>query len=214
MKNILCYGDSNTWGAIPAPMMAVEGRYNLHTRWPGVLRDQLGADYWVIEEGLSGRTTVWDDPIAPHRNGAVYLPPCLLTHRPLDLVIILLGTNDLKHRFGKSAYDIASGAGFLVDLVLQSTCGPDDAAPSVLLMCPPPVTNPVPEKFADMFAGAIEKSRQLAPQYRKAASDRGVHFLNAGDIIESSPVDGIHFEAEGQRRLGMAVAEKVRAIFG
>ncbi len=214
MKNILCYGDSNTWGAIPAPEFAAEGRYDPYTRWPGALRNQLGADYWVIEEGLSGRTTAWDDPIAPYRNGAVYLPPCLYTHRPLDLVIILLGTNDLKHRFGKSAYDIASGTGFLVDLVLQSMCGPANNAPGVLLLCPPPVTDPVPAKFADMFEGGIQKSRQLAPQYAKVAAERGVHFLNAGDYIESSPVDGIHFEAEGQRRLGMAVAEKVRAIFG
>lgn len=214
MKNILCYGDSNTWGAIPTPEQAVEGRYDIHTRWPGVLRDRLGADYHVVEEGLSGRTTVWEDPISPYRNGYTYLPPCLLTHRPLDLVVVLLGTNDLKHRFGKSPYDIASGAGVLVDTILRSMCGPEETPPGVLLLCPPPTTDPIPAKFADMFADGIEKSRQLAAQYHKVADAFGVPFLNAGDIIQSSPLDGIHFEAEAHRALGEAVAEQVKALLG
>lgn len=212
MKTILCYGDSNTWGSIPTPTFNGARRYDAHTRWAGVLRDRLGEDYWVIEEGLGGRTTVWDDPLSPHRNGYAYLPPCLMTHRPIDLVVLMLGTNDLKHRFGLSAYDIASGAGFLVDTILRSMCGPEDTPPGVLLVCPPPTTDPIPPKFADMFAGAIEKSRQLAPQYEKVANDYGVPFLNAGAVIESSPVDGIHFTPEAHIKLGEALAEKVRAV--
>ncbi len=214
MKNILCYGDSNTWGSVPMTSFTERPRYDLHTRWAGVLRDTLGADYWVIEEGLGGRTTVWEDPVSLHRNGYTYLLPCLLTHQPLDLVIVMLGTNDLKHRFYKSAYDIASGAGFLVDAVLRSECGPDNGAVQVLLMCPPPVHNPLPALFADMFDGAVEKSRQLATHYQKVADDHQVHFLNAGEVIQSSPVDGIHFETEAHHALGTAVAQKVRTILG
>ena len=213
MKNILCYGDSNTWGCIPIKTFDDVPRYDIHTRWPGVLRDTLGEGYWVIEEGLGGRTTVWDDPLSPNRNGHHYLLPCLETHQPLDLVVLMLGTNDLKHRFGKSPYDIASGAGFLVDAIRVTPTGPNGAAPDVLLVCPPP-TNMLPPLFADMFDGGYEKSRQLVPYYQQVADHYGVHFLNAGDYIESSPVDGIHFEAEAHKALGEAVAGKVRAIFG
>ncbi|MCW5845462.1 MAG: hypothetical protein KIT77_29690, partial [Caldilinea sp.] len=105
MKRILCFGDSNTWGYDPVS----QDRYARNARWPGVLRQQIGAGYEVIEEGLNGRTTVWNDPIEGYKNGRDYLIPCLETHRPLDLVIILLGTNDLKKRFSLSAYDIAQG---------------------------------------------------------------------------------------------------------
>ena len=113
MKTILCYGDSNTWGYDPAN----QTRYPRDVRWPGVLRNGLGDGYIVIEEGLNGRTTVWDDPIELDKNGATYLRPCIQTHKPLDFVIIMLGTNDLKTRFSLPAYDIASGAGVLVDIV-------------------------------------------------------------------------------------------------
>jgi lysophospholipase L1-like esterase len=188
-------------------------RFDIHTRWAGVLRDGLGADYWINEEGLGGRTTVWDDPLSPNRNGYTYLLPCLESHQPIDLVILMLGTNDLKHRFGKSAYDIASGAGFLVDSIRVTPTGPDGAAPQVLLMCPPPTTAVIPNLLADDFAGGAEKSRELAPHYYEVAEYYGVYYLNAGDVIESSPVDGIHFDADQHHKLGEAVAEKVRKIF-
>jgi len=135
MKTILCYGDSNTWGYNPA----TQDRFSQDERSPGVLRQALGDGYEVIEEGLNGRTTVWDDPIEGYKNGKEYLIPCLETHRPLDLVAMLLGTNDLKVRFSLSAYDIANGAGVVVDIVQRSGAGPDEGAPKVLLMAPPPV---------------------------------------------------------------------------
>jgi lysophospholipase L1-like esterase len=125
---------------------------------------------------------------------------------------MMLGTNDLKHRFGKSAYDIASGAGFLVEAILRSETGSAGSQPQVLLICPPP-TYVLPPLFADMFEGAYEKSRQLAAQYQKVADDLGVHFLDAGTFIESSAVDGIHFDLDQHRLLGEAVAAKVRDIF-
>ena len=110
-KTVLCYGDSNTWGYDPA----TQKRYPRNVRWAGVLRRALGNGYLVIEEGLNGRTTVWDDPIEGYKNGKEYLVPCLETHKPIDLVIIMLGTNDLKARFHVPACDIAAGAGVAIE---------------------------------------------------------------------------------------------------
>ena len=212
MKTILCYGDSNTWGSVPLTTMAYIPRFDIHTRWPGVLRDSLGEGFWINEEGLGGRTTVWDDPLSPNRNGYTYLLPCLETHQPIDLVVLMLGTNDLKHRFGKSAYDIARGAGFLVDSIRVTPTGPNGTAPQVLLVCPPPTSATIPKLFVHDFEGGYEKSLELAPHYQEVAEYYGVYFLNAGDIIESSPVDGIHFDADQHRKLGEAVAARVRNI--
>ena len=211
-KTILCFGDSNTHGADPTG----GPRYDLHTRWPGVLRDTLGAGYHVIEEGCGGRTTVHEDPIESLRsgskNGAAYLPACLNSHKPLDLVIILLGTNDLKPRFAVNASDIARGAGALVDLTLQSATGPDGARPQVLLIAPPPTTALDGLAFESMFAGAHAKSLALSRWYAAEASARGVAFLDAGTVIQSSPADGIHWDRAAHAALGAAVAAKAQRL--
>jgi lysophospholipase L1-like esterase len=208
MKTVLCFGDSNTWGANPRQPT----RFGLDTRWPGVMRTELGPDYWVIEEGLNGRTTVWEDPIERHKNGSAHLPPILVSHHPLDLIIIMLGTNDLKMRFSVSAYDIANGAGVLVDLVNQSGCGPDGGAPQTLLVAPPPIAKLT--EFADIFAGAAEKSQKFAKEYKRVADLKGCHFFDAGSVIVSSDADGIHFDASEHVKLGHALAAKVREILG
>jgi lysophospholipase L1-like esterase len=179
-------------------------------RWPGVLRKELGAGYLVIEEGLNGRTTVWDDPIEGYKNGKEYLIPCLETHKPLDLVVIMLGTNDLKMRFSVSAFDIANGAGVLVDVVLKSATGPDGAAPKVLLLAPPPVARLT--DFAEMFEGAKPKGERFAAHYRRVAQEKGCAFLDTGRVIVSSNLDGIHFEPEEHSKLGKAVAKRVPEI--
>src|SRR5215467_3304319 len=112
MKTILCYGDSNTWGAIPLTDLNIIERYGPDVRWGSVMRTSLGGDYWVVEEGLSGRTTVWADPIeGDYKSGKSYLIPCLESHEPVDLVAMMLGTNDLKQKFGLSPFNIAQGAG-------------------------------------------------------------------------------------------------------
>jgi lysophospholipase L1-like esterase len=208
MKTILCYGDSNTWGYNPA----TQDRYSRDERWPGILRNEIGAGYLVIEEGLNGRTTVWDDPIEGYKNGKEYLIPCLETHRPIDLVIIMLGTNDLKKRFSLSAFDIANGAGVLVKVVQQSEAGPDGKAPKVLLMAPPPVAKLT--EFADMFEGSEEKSKKFSQQYRCVAQELGCDLLDTDEVMVSSDLDGIHFEVEEHQKLGKAVAARVRTIFG
>ena len=112
MKTVLCYGDSNTWGFDPA----TRTRFPPHVRWTGVLGQRLGDGYQVIEEGLNGRTTRWDDPIEPDRNGLAYLRPCVESHQPLDLIVIMLGTNDLKRRFDLSASDIAQSAAGVAEM--------------------------------------------------------------------------------------------------
>ena len=211
MKTILCYGDSNTWGWNPVS----ETRYARDERWPGVLRLELGEGYEIIEEGLPGRTTVMDDPIEAwmidsYMNGRKYLLPCLGSHKPLDLVIIMLGTNDLKGRFSLSAFDIAEGAGKLVDIVQQSDVGPGDGPPEVLLIAPPPLAKLT--DFADMFAGGTAESARFSQQYRRVAEFYGCDLLDAGEHIVSSGVDGVHFDLSEHRKLGLAVAAKVQEI--
>lgn len=208
MKTIVCFGDSNTWGYDPA----TKGRFAPDTRWTGVLQATLGDGYRVIEEGLNGRTTTVDDPITPYRNGRDYLPPCLESHAPVDLITIMLGTNDLKERFRRSASDIAESAGVLASMAKLSGCGPAGGAPQVLLIAPPPVATLT--DFAEMLEGAEEKSKRFAHFYQKRAERLGVHFLDAGSVIRSSDLDGIHFEAAEHAKLGRAVAEKIRSILG
>ncbi|HUX38542.1 MAG TPA: SGNH/GDSL hydrolase family protein [Rectinemataceae bacterium] len=209
MKTILCFGDSNTWGYDPE----AGSRFPLERRWPSVMASRLGPGYLAIAEGLGGRTTVWDDPVEVDKNGARHLPSCLESHKPLDLVIIMLGTNDLKLRFGAGPLDIASGAQRLARMVLASGTGPVGAAPAVLLVGPPPILEVGP--LAEMFAGGAAKSARLAQFFTIKAEELGLPLLLAGDYLASSPLDGIHFSAEGQRALGEAIAAWVaRALPG
>jgi len=206
LKEVLCYGDSNTWGYNPI----TKERYEKDERWTGVLQNALGNDYHVIEEGLNGRTTVWDDPIEGFKNGKTYLIPCLETHKPLDLVIIMLGTNDLKKRFSLSAYDIAQGAGVLIDVVYKSDCGRMGKPPKALLLAPPPVGKLT--EFAEMFEGGTEKSKRFSQHYKNVARERGCEFLDTSTLIRSSNIDGIHVEQKDHESLGKAVAEIVKNI--
>ncbi len=205
-RTIVCYGDSNTWGYNPA----TGERFPADVRWAGVLRRALGDGYVVIEEGLNGRTTVWDDPVTEYRNGKDYLVPCLDSHHPVDLVAIMLGTNDLKARFGLRPSDIAEAAGLLAEVALHSGMGPNGSAPRVLLLAPPAVIKLT--DFSGVFEGAIEKSRELGQYYRLVAKWKGCACLDTAQLIQSSPLDGIHFEADQHAALGHAVATEVRRL--
>ncbi len=208
MKEVLCYGDSNTYGRDPLTTK----RFKRNVRWPGVLQNTLGSDYHIIEEGLNGRTTVWDDPVRGRtkRNGSLYLLPCLESHSPIDLVIIMLGTNDLKMRFSVSAYDIGQSIGALIEIVKISKSGPNDGAPKILLLAPPPLGKLT--EYADTFTGGPAKSRELAAHYKNIAQEHGCEFFDTGTVIKSSKVDGLHFDPEGHEALGKAVAEAVNKI--
>lgn len=177
-------------------------------RWPGVMASVLGPDWEVIEEGHPGRTTVHSDPVeGPHKNGALVLPALLETHRPLDLVIIMLGTNDLKARFSVTAFDIASAAEKLVAIIRTNMCGRDGGAPDLLVVSPPPILET--GCLAEMFAGGAEKSGRLGEHLRAMAGRNGCGFIDAGAHIRSSEVDGIHLEEEAHRTLGEAIAAEI-----
>jgi lysophospholipase L1-like esterase len=209
MKTVLCFGDSNTHGAATVPRP--DGRYAPDERWPGVLRAALGPGWLVIEEGLGGRTTVSDDPVeGVERNGSRYLYPCLMSHKPLDVVAIMLGTNDLKARFGKTSWEVAAGVGALVKIVQKAEAGPGGRVPAVLVVCPPPFA-PL-TGYAEMFAGGAEKSFALAKHYRAMAETAGVAFLDAGSVAKSSPLDGIHLDPDAHAAIGKAVAAEVRKL--
>lgn len=208
-RTILCYGDSNTWGNDPAQ----GGRLASVVRWSGRLRTELGDAATVIEEGCNGRTTVRDDPLDPHRNGREYLIPCLLSHAPLDLVVLLLGTNDLKAHFALTAADIAAGIASLIDVVHASSAGRFGTPPSVLVVAPAPLVA-TPHYAAYFSDASIATSRQLATAYEDVARAKGAAFLDAGSVTGPCAEDGVHLGIAQHRALATAVAAKVRAVLG
>jgi lysophospholipase L1-like esterase len=216
---IVAYGDSITYGWVPNPNPP-STRYDFDDRWPGALQKALGSNYQVIEEGLDGRTTDAPDPGATisgaQLDGSAYLQSCLASHLPVDLVVIMLGTNDLKPVFNRTPLRIAIGAAHLIDLVntLNGGVGTSYKNPKVLLICPPPL-NPSIEGgpiFGPMFKGGLEKSKQLPDLYEAVAKMGGAGFLNAGSVISTDGIDGLHLTAESERKLGTAIAEKVKEM--
>lgn len=208
---VLAYGDSNTHGTAPMASLDDMVRFGPAERWPGVLASELGAGWRVIEEGLPGRTTVHPDPVSGvHKNGLAVLPAILESHRPLDAVVIMLGTNDLKQRFQVPVVEIADSVDWLVRACLTSACGPGQAAPAVLLVAPSPVLEA--GCLAEIFAGGAAKSQRLGREYRRIATRHGVAFLDAGGVITSSPLDGVHFDAAEHGKLGRAVAAALKSM--
>jgi len=213
MKTILCYGDSNTWGYDPL----TGNRYDHKTRWPMVMARLLNRDsppddpaWWVIEEGLNGRTSCREDPIEGDKNGLRQLFPILESHKPIDVVAVMLGTNDLKLRFNPVPYDIAQGAQRVVTAAQESKTGPGDSAPKVIMVCPPPTVKS--EAFTHIFGDCVEFSRKLEPFYRQLAKECGAVFFDAGICVKTSGADGIHFAPEGHLALAQAMADIVRNL--
>jgi len=205
-KTILCFGDSNTWGADPLG----GPRFDRATRWPGILLAELGEEYHVVEEGLCGRTTVWDDPIEGDKNGLKQIVPILKSHMPLDLLIIFLGTNDLKNRFSVSALDVADSVAMLVETARNAFRGFDGESPRILVICPPPFAPLAETKFKDMFVGGEETSHQLASAFRCLCAEKNIPMINAGEIVHSSLIDGIHIEPAEHAKLGKAIVRFVQ----
>jgi lysophospholipase L1-like esterase len=210
MPTILCYGDSNTHGTAPMRDLDDVQRFGPGERWAGIMRTMLGVDWWVVEEGLPGRTTVLDDPIEGiYKNGLTALPPCLESHRPIDIVTIALGTNDLKKRFGMPPTDIAAGVGILVETV-RNVLRPFGEQPKILLLAPPPILEV--GCLADMFSGGAAKSQSFARHYAAMAQKLGAGFLDFGAVIKSSPVDGIHFDLDEHKALSQAMTSAVKKL--
>jgi len=209
MKTILCYGDSMTWGYIPP-----EGsRLSFEQRWPGILQTGLGNNFRVVEEALNGRTTNWDSPFLFERNGAKTLNVVLESQSPVDIVILMLGTNDLWKGFDFSASDIGASCMSLIWKVQQSQCGPGAGIPDILLIAPP-VLGKLSEKMKFFFEGRQSVSRKLGAEYKKVAEITGCHFLDASKYIKPGTKDGVHPDAAGHKKLAAAVKKSVESITG
>lgn len=216
-RRVLVYGDSLTFGSVPVEWVVPTTRYGRNQRWPGILCEQLGPGFEIIEEGLGGRTTDVDDPLDPLRlNGATHLPAILASHLPLDLVVIMLGTNDLKHYFKREPEDIALGVGRLIDICQRSdrVVGLEYPAPKVLVVAPPPLAEITNCWAVRLFEDGAEKSRRLGEVMRDMTSFWGVPMLDAGEFVSTDGVDGIHFTAENNAALGKAVAVAVAELLG
>lgn len=210
MRTVLCFGDSNTHGQIPGK--GPTERFGLEVRWPGVMRNLLGPTWTVIEEGLSGRTTVHGDPIEGiDKNGRTYLTPCVQSHAPLDLIILMLGTNDLKVRFGLPPSEVAMGIDALLHDIRDLAAGPDGTQPEIMIVSPPPMLDNLHE-WAPVFAGATEKSKRLAVEFEAVADSRECHFFDAGSVAKCHEDDGFHLGAEAHIALGTALAQEVESI--
>ena len=214
---IMVFGDSNSWGFIPNPSPPSE-RFPVDSCWPGVLQKELGSGYEVIDEALNGRTTDASDNqlSGAGLDGSAYLPAAIASQHPLDLVIIMLGTNDLKAAYNRTPYRIALGAGRLIDIcnTIGGGIGTPYKSPKVLLICPAPLGPKINQGpvFPEMFKGGLEKSNELSKLYEGVAQLGGAAFLDAGTVITTDGEDGLHLSAEAQKKLGAAVAAKVKEI--
>lgn len=213
-KTVLCYGDCNTWGLIPG---AGGGRLPSHVRWPGVLSKLLRTNYRVNEEGLCGRTTAFDDPVSPgiERNGLKTFGAILDTHKPLDLVIIALGTNDLKARFAAPPIDIARGVELLVMTAATAAFGPAGTGlpPDILVVCPPTIWEVANTTHGKIYKGGREKSMELRDAFHDMAARVRVPMIFAEDFVHADPSDGIHLSAESHAILGQEVAKWILEWF-
>lgn len=209
-RTLLCFGDSNTHGTLPMAGPEDRRRLPFEERWPSVMAGALGPGWRVIDEGHPGRTTVHDDPIdGEHKNGLRVLPALLETHRPLDMVVVMLGTNDLKGRFAVGPDDIAAALGRLVGVIRTAQAGPSGAAPDVVLVAPVPVEEA--GWLAGVFAGGAAKARALAPAIARVAQRLGTGFVDAGPLATVDPLDGVHLTAAAHAAIGRAIADAVRA---
>jgi lysophospholipase L1-like esterase len=207
MAVIMCFGDSITYGFDPA----TGGRFGPRDRWPDVMARLLGPEHTVISEALPGRTTVFDSPYAPARSGLALLAPLLESHAPVDLVILMLGTNDLQVPLELSARHSASGLWTLIDVVQRSNAAPGATKPQCLVLAPPPIRD-AKGFMGVFFAGRDEQSKELPVHFRAICDAAGCHFLAAGDVVSPSEIDGVHLDAAAQRALGEAVADAVRPL--
>lgn len=205
---ILCYGDSNTWGHIPL----TGERYSKDIRWTGVLQKMLGDGYIVIEDGLQGRTTDLDDPRPerPGKNGKDSLMPSLQSNNPLDIVVLMLGTNDLKTVFDRTTDEIAESVKGLIEIIKRSSI-PNVLIETIVILLSPPLVDESKKDISEKYFGAGIKSKELAQKYEKAAQEFGCGFLDVAQY-GSVGADGVHLDADSHKVIGAAIAEKIVKI--
>lgn len=220
MKNILCYGDSNTWGHIAGSInleLRLAKRYAYNVRWTGVLQGLLGSDYRIIEGGLNGRNTSFDEThiIRPSRNGLATLPLVMEMNYPLDLVILMLGTNDAQITFKEQASieRIIFGIKGLIQCVKTSKLGPNYSSPKVLLISPPAITPIEANSFQPFDVESITKIEQFGELFKNIAQDEECYFLDSKQIVNIDLVDGLHIDMESQKLLAEALFAKIKKIF-
>ncbi|NLO09641.1 MAG: hypothetical protein GX129_07180 [Clostridiales bacterium] len=207
LKNIICFGDSNTHGFIAG----LGGRYNENARWTRLLQRHLGLEYYIIEEGLNGRTTVYDDAEMKNVNGSRYLEVSIATNRPLDLVILMLGTNDTKERFNATVQDITKGLEQLIKILKN----PEIYNNEILIISPIHISDKIlNSEYCESFGGlkGAEKSRMLAASYKKLAEEYGCHFMDAADYAKADDTDAIHLDAKGHASLAEGIYHKIKEI--
>ena len=206
---ILCFGDENTHGGRAGRTSTAHQRYRGQIRWPGALAAHLGSEVRVVEEGLPGRTTVHDDPVGgAHKNGLAILPALLESHQPIDVVFVMLGTNDLKPRFSVTPGEIAESVERLAMTVAASRANGTGVAPQCVVIAPPPI-DPRGE-LREVFGDAAEASHALAHHLSAAAERVGAGFIDAGAHATVDPVDGVHLTEAGHAALAAALAKYAR----
>jgi len=206
MRHVLVYGDSLSWGFIPGERK----RLPFEQRWPGVV-DGLLDGVRVAENCLNGRRTAFEDPFKPGRRGLDGFEQTMEIHSPLDLLILMLGSNDFQSMHAHNATHAASGIEALVKAARRAPLEPGIAAPKILIVAPPPVFEP--KGFVEAkFAGAGERCAGLAAEYQRVADDLDCAFFDAGSVVAVSPVDGVHLDAEAQGKLGRALAPVVEGL--
>lgn len=210
MQHVLVYADSLSWGIIPT----TRKRLAFAQRWPGVLEIALcsaGRKVRVVEDCLNGRRTVWDDPFKPGRNGLVGLAQRIEIHSPLELVVLMLGTNDFQSMHQHNAWHSSQGIAALVSAIRTAPIEPGMPVPEVLVVAPPPIRTP-DGPIAPKFEDGESKCVGLAPAYQKVCKELGCHFFDAGTVTASSNLDGVHLDAEQHLVLGRALSPVVESL--
>ncbi|MFA6307984.1 MAG: SGNH/GDSL hydrolase family protein [Patescibacteria group bacterium] len=208
-KRILCFGDSNTWGWVPFSMGAK--RYSLDKRWTGILQKSLGDDYEIIEEGLGGRTTMFDDPRPefPQRNGLQILPIILETHLPLDYVILMLGTTDTKEMFNLSSQKTTKGMQKIIQTIKNYRVLEGFSSPQILLIVPPIVVEET-DFASKLFKGASEKSKKLVKFYKELSKQEKILYLDPTQEVKVDQKEGIHIDETNHEKLAKLIYEKIK----
>lgn len=210
MEQLLVYGDSLSWGIVPD----TRRRHPFAVRWPGRMETLLrerGREVRVVEDCLNGRRTVWEDPFKPGRRGLDGLGQRIEVNSPLALVILALGTNDFQSMHPHDAWHAAQGIAALVEAIRKAPIEPGMPVPPVLVMAPPPITEPR-GAIAPKFHGGAPKCAGLVEAYRAVCDDLGCPLFDAGSVVHASAVDGVHLDADAHQALGAVLAEVVEPL--